>query len=262
MPMKHYLLRFALLAVVAAALSPALGRRAVAADDLLVFAATTLKPALDDVADAYRRSGGGAARISYAPSSALVQQLDAGAPAELFISADADWMDAAAAKALIRKETRVDLLTSRLVLVAPRDSAVTAEIKPGFPLADLLAGGRLAMCDPMMMPAGRYARAALQTLGVWSAVKDRVANAESVRAALTYVARGEAPLAVVFDTDAAADPDVKVVGVFPSDSHPPIVYPAALTAVGKDPEAPKFLAFLQSAEARAIFERRGYAVRP
>jgi len=260
--MKRCIVRLALLAVIALALSSDFGRPSVAADDLLVFAATTLKPALDEVADAYRRSGGAAVRISYAPSPALVQQLDAGAPADLFISADADWMDVAAEKALIRKETLVDLMSSRLVLIAARDSTVAAEIKPGFPLADLLAGGRLAMCDPMMMPAGRYGRAALQTLGVWSTVKDRVADAESVRAAVTYVARGEVPLAVVFDTDAAADPDVKIVGVFPNESHPPIVYPAALTAAGTNAEAPKFLAFLGSTTAKAIFERHGYTVPP
>lgn len=192
--MKRWTRRSALMAVAAAGSLPSLGTRAGAADDLLVFAATTLKPALDDVAYAYRRSGGSAVRISYAPSPALVQQLDAGAPADLFVSADADWMDVAVEKALVRKETRVDLMSSRLVLIAAQDSTVAAEIGPGFPLADLLAGGRLAMCDPMMMPAGRYGRAALQALGVWSAVKDRVANAESVRAAVTYVARGEVPL--------------------------------------------------------------------
>jgi molybdate transport system substrate-binding protein len=129
-------------------------------------------------------------------------------------------------------------------------------------LADLLANGRLAMCDPMMMPAGRYGRAALQSLGVWSAVQDHVANADSIRAALVYVARGEAPLGIVFDTDAATDPEVRIVGVFPSDSHPPIVYPVAVTAISTHVDAPKFLAFLRSTDAKGIFERLGYRFLP
>jgi molybdate transport system substrate-binding protein len=247
-------------ALVAAALA-ILGAPAAAAEELLVFAAATLKPALDEVADQYRR-GGGAIKISYAPSPALVKQLENAAPADLFISADSDWMDAAQAKALIRPETRVDLLSSRLVLIAPRGSTASTEIEPGFPLADLLGSGRLAMCDPMMMPAGRYGRAALQALGVWSAVQDRVANADSVRAALVYVDRGEAPFGIVFDTDAATDPGVRIVGVFPGDSHPPIVYPVAVTAVSKNADAGKFLAFLRSSGAKAIFERLGYTFLP
>jgi molybdate transport system substrate-binding protein len=258
--MKDWIRRATLLAVVASALLPCLVARAAAAEDVLVFAAATLQNALNEAVEAYRRDGGSPVRVSYAPSPALVRQLEAGAPADLLISADADWMDDAARKALIRKETRVDLLASRLVLIAPSDSAVSTEIAPGFPLATLLKGGRLAMCDPMMMPAGRYGRAALQALGIWSSVADRVANADSVRAALVYVARGEAPLGIVFDTDAAADSAVKVVGVFPPDSHPPILYPAALTAASRNGEAGKFLSFLRSAKARAIFERLGYTI--
>jgi molybdate transport system substrate-binding protein len=252
----------ALVAGVAAGLLASLGARAAVAEELLVFAAATLKTALDEVAEAYQRGGGGTIRISYAPSPALVKQLENGAPADLFISADTDWMDAAQSKALIRRETRVDLLSSRLVLIAPRGSTVSAEITSGFPLADLLANGRLAMCDPMMMPAGRYGRAALQSLGVWSAVQDHVANADSIRAALVYVARGEAPLGIVFDTDAATDPGVRIVGVFPSNSHPPIVYPVAVTAVSEHVDAPKFLAFLRSTDAKGIFERLGYTFLP
>jgi molybdate transport system substrate-binding protein len=154
-------------------------------------------------------------------------------------------------------------LSSQLVLIAARDSAATADIKPGFNLAALLGSGRLAMCDPMMMPAGRYGRAALQSLGAWDAVKTRVAEAATVRAALTYVSRGEAPLGIVFDTDAAVDQGVKIIGVFPRDSHPPIVYPVALTATGgTNPDAARFLDFLKSAGAKAIFESHGYTFLP
>ncbi|MGO8919902.1 MAG: molybdate ABC transporter substrate-binding protein [Stellaceae bacterium] len=251
-----------LVAVVVAGLLTALHARAAAAEELMVLAAATVKNALDQVAVAYRSGGGTMVQISYGPSPALVKQLEAGAPADLFLSADPDWMDDAAAKGLIRKETRVDLLSSRLVLIAPAGSAISTDIKPGFPLAQLLGDGRLAMCDPMMMPAGRYGRASLQSLGVWPAVEGHVANANSVRAALAYVSRGEAPLGVVFDTDAAIDPGVRIVGMFPRDSHPPIVYPAAITAASRNPEAPKLLAFLQSADAKAIFVRLGYTFMP
>jgi molybdate transport system substrate-binding protein len=260
--MRRRLCLTSVVALVAAGLLTTVPTRAVAAEDLLVFAAATLKNALDQAAVAYQSGGGTPVRISYGPSPALVKQLEAGAPADLFISADPDWMDDAAAKGLIRKETRIDLLSSRLVLIAPAGSTVSAEIKPGFPLAQLLGDGRLAMCDPMMMPAGRYGRASLQALGVWPAVQGHVANAESVRAALAYVSRGEAPLGVVFDTDAASDPGVRIVGVFPRDSHPPIVYPAAVTAGSRSPEAPRFLAFLQSPDAKAIFIALGYTFIP
>lgn len=248
--------------LLAAGLIALLHIRAAAAEELLVFAAATLRNALDAAVTAYHADGGMVVRVSYAPSPALVKQLEAGAPADLLLSADSDWMDVAAAKGLIRGETRVDLLSSRLVLIAAADSALKTEIKPGFPLAALLGGGRLAMCDPMMMPAGRYGRAALQSLGVWPAVEAQVANAESVRAALAYVSRGEAPLGIVFDTDAATDAGVKVIGIFPDDSHPPIVYPAAITASSRNPGAPRLLAFLRSSEAKAIFLRLGYRVAP
>jgi molybdate transport system substrate-binding protein len=232
------------------------------AEDLMVFAAMTLQGALDDAAGAYQHQSGNNVIVSYGPSAALVKQIDNGAPADIFISADSDWMDAAQARGLIHDSTRVDLLSSQLVLIAPRNSSVSAAIKAGFPIEQMLGNGRLVMCDPMMMPAGRYGRAALQNLGVWQAVQDRVANADNVRAALAFVSRGEAPLGVVFDTDAALDKGVKIVGVFPAESHPPIVYPAAVIASSDNPAAEEFLAFLRSAAAKSIFERNGYIFLP
>jgi molybdate transport system substrate-binding protein len=169
-------------------------------------------------------------------------------------------MDAAQKRGLIRAGTRIDLLSSRLVLIAPERAPIATRIEPGFPIAELLGNGRLAMCDPMMMPAGRYGRAALIRLGVWKSVRRKIANAANVRAALTYVSRGEAPLGIVFDTDAALDPGVKVVGVFPSDTHPPIVYPAAIVSRSANPDAARLMRFLQSSSARVVFIRYGYRV--
>jgi molybdate transport system substrate-binding protein len=232
------------------------------AEDLMVFAAITLQDALDDAAIAYKNQSGINVILSYGPSAALVKQIENGAPADILISADSDWMDAAQTKGLLHDSTRVDLLSSQLVLIAPRNSSVAAVIKPGFPIQQMLGDGRLVMCDPMVMPAGRYGRASLQNLGVWQTVQDRVANADNVRAALAFVSRGEAPLGIVFDTDAALDGGVKIVGVFPAESHPPIVYPAAMIASSDNPAAETFLQFLKSADAKPIFERYGYIFIP
>jgi molybdate transport system substrate-binding protein len=232
------------------------------AADVVVFAAASLKNALDEAAADFRRAGNNAVQISYGASSALAKQLENGAPADVFVSADRDWMDWAEGRGLIKRETRKDLLGNSLVLVAPAAHAIGVNIKPGFPLASLLGDGRLAVADPDSVPAGKYAKAALETLGVWPSVKDRLASAENVRAALFFVARAEAPLGIVYATDATAEPQVKIVGVFPDDTHPPIVYPVALTAVSANPEARRFLDFLASPAAKLIFETQGFRVLP
>jgi molybdate transport system substrate-binding protein len=228
--------------------------------DLLVFAAASLKNALDEAAAQWQRESGKKVAISYAASNTLIKQIEQGAPADMFISADLDWMDYGQQKGLIKPDTRSNLLGNRLVLVAPKDSNVTADIKPGFDLAALLKGGRLAMGNVDAVPAGKYGKTSLEKLGAWDGVKDKIAQAESVRAALLLVARGEAPLGIVYQTDAAADPTVKIVGTFPENTHPPIIYPIALTKDSTNPDALAFLNFIRSPAARPIFERQGFTV--
>ena len=235
----------------------ALPRSTAASQPVLVFAAASLKTALDEIAAAWAASSGKRASISYAGSNTLAKQIEAGAPAAIFISADLDWMDDLAGRGLIRLETRTNLLRNTLVLIAPKDEAKSVEIGPD--LADRVAGGRLAMADVNAVPAGRYGKAALEKLGAWTGVRDRIAQAESVRTALLLVSRGDAPLGVVYRTDAVADPNVAIVATFPRDSHPPIVYPAALTKVAS-PDAADLLAFLRSGTARIAFEKQGFAV--
>jgi molybdate transport system substrate-binding protein len=230
------------------------------AQDLTVFAAASLKNALDEVNGLWAKTGKPAARLSYAASSALARQIEAGAPADLFISADLDWMGYLDRKGLVRAGTRKDLLGNAIVLIAPRDSAASLAIGPGMSLTSALGDGRLAMANVDSVPAGKYGKAALEKLGAWEGVKNRVAQAENVRAALLLVSRGEAPLGLVYATDAAADPGVKIVGKFPADSHPPIVYPAAIVASSKSPEAAAYLAFLRSSAAIAAFERQGFTI--
>jgi molybdate transport system substrate-binding protein len=230
------------------------------AEPLVVFAAASLKNALDEVAASYGQSGGSAPSISYGASSALARQLENGAPADLFISADVDWMDYVASRNLMRTATRVDLLANTLVLVAPKAEARPVELKPGTSLAARLHDGRLAIADPDFVPAGKYGKAALQSLSLWDEVSGRLAPAENVRAALAFVARGEAPLGIVYGTDAAAEPGVVVVATFPPESHPPIVYPASVTATSRHPEASAFLRFLASPASRAAFERQGFRI--
>src|SRR6476659_6901913 len=228
--------------------------------DVVVFAAASLKNALDDIAGQWQRETGKKAVISYAASNTLIKQIEQGAPADIFISADLDWMDYGQQKGLIKPDTRSNLLGNRLVLVAPKDSTVTADIKSGFDLTALLKGGRLAMGNVDAVPAGKYGKASLEKLGAWDGVKDKIAQAESVRAALLLVARGEAPLGIVYQTDAAADPTVKIVGTFPENTHPPIIYPIALTKDSTNPDALAFLNFTRSPAARPIFERQGFTV--
>ena len=225
---------------------------------LLVFAAASLKDALDDANAAYRRETGQETATSYAASSTLAKQIEAAAPADVFISADLDWMDYLAKRNLIKPETRANLLGNRLVLIAPVDSAAKLDIAPNFPLAQALGNGRLAIADPNGVPAGRYAKAALESLGVWSSVADRLAPAENVRAALALVSRGEAPLGIVYRTDAVADKGVKILGTFPDDAHPPIIYPIAVVASSTNPGAAGYIAFLKSSAARGLFETHGF----
>src|SRR5262245_38481445 len=230
------------------------------AKPVLVFAAASLKNALDEIAGQYERETGKKVTISYGASNALAKQIEAAAPADVFISADLDWMDYLQTRNLIKKETRGNMLGNRLVLVAPKDSQASIKIGPGFPLVELLGGGRLAMADPKAVPAGKYGRAALESLGVWQAVESRVAAAENVRAALALVSRGEAPLGIVYQTDAAADPNVKIVGTFPEETHPPIVYPAALTGTSTNGDSAAFLAYMRAPGARPVWEKQGFAV--
>jgi molybdate transport system substrate-binding protein len=228
--------------------------------DLIVFAAASLKNALDGVNAQWREETGKTAKLSYAATSALAKQIEAGAPAQVFLSADLRWMDYVAAKKLIKPGTRSNLLGNSLVLIAPKEQAPAVDIKPRFDLAKLLSGGRLAVASVEAVPAGRYAKAALEKLGVWTSVSGKLAQAENVRAALLLVSRGEAPLGIVYRTDAAADRNVRIVGRFPENTHPPIIYPIALTTNATHPDAAAFLAYVRSAKTRRLFEAQGFTV--
>ncbi len=226
---------------------------------IVVFAAASMKNALDDVNDAFSKKTGIKVVASYAASSALMKQIEQGAPADVFLSADIDWMDYGEKRNLIKAGTRFNLLGNRLVLVAPKDSKIgDVKIAPGFDLAGLVGDGRIATGDVRAVPAGLYAKAALEKLGVWASVESKMAMAENVRAALVLVARGEAPLGIVYATDAKIDPGVKIIGVFPEDSHPPIIYPVALTKDAKADAAP-YLDYLRTPDAAAVFQRYGFA---
>ena len=228
--------------------------------DVTVFAAASLTNALQDVAKDYEASGGGKVKFSFAASSLLARQIEAGADADVFFSADTEWMDYLAARKLIRTGTRRDALSNRLVLIAPAGSTVALSIAPGFAIAAALGDSRLALADPDTVPAGKYAKAALTKLGVWDAVANKIARAENVRAALAYVARGEASLGIVYETDAKAEAKVRTVDTFPADTHPAIVYPVALTASANGSDAEAFLAYILSAKAAAVFKRHGFSV--
>ncbi len=237
----------------------ALIRPATAQETVTVFAAASLKNALDGVNAEFSAKSPIKVVVSYAASSALMKQIEQGAPADVFISADLDWMDYGSRKKLIRDGTRVNLLGNRLVLIAPKESKLSdVPISPSFDLAKLAGDGRVATGDVRAVPAGKYAKAALEKLGLWKAAERKLAMAENVRAALALVGRGEAPLGIVYETDARVEPNVKVIGVFPADSHPPIVYPVALTETAK-PAAIQYLAFLRSPSAKTIFEKYGFS---
>ncbi len=233
---------------------------ALAQDKVTVFAAASMKNALDAANAEWAKETANEATVSYAASSALAKQIEAGAPADVFISADLAWMDYVAGKKLIKDGTRVNLLGNRLVLVAPADKAKPVDIKKGFDLAGLVGDGKLAMGAVDSVPAGKYGKAALEKLGAWSAVQSKVAGAESVRAALVLVSRGEAPYGIVYQTDAAADLGVKIVGTFPQDSHEPIIYPVAILSESKSPAVTAYLDFLKSAKAAPYFEKQGFTI--
>ncbi|MFH6786082.1 MULTISPECIES: molybdate ABC transporter substrate-binding protein [Methylobacterium] len=234
---------------------------AAAAEPTTVFAAASLKNALDEAGKAFTAESGIPVRASYAASSALARQIEQGAPADLFASADLEWMDYLAARKLIRPGTRVNLLANRLVVVAPKDSAAAeAAFTPEWFARALGPDGRLATGEVNAVPIGKYAKAAFEKLGLWAQVQPRLAQADNVRAALALVSRGEAPLGVVYESDAKSDPGVKVVGVFPEGSHPPVIYPFAVTADAKGEGGPRFLTYLRSKAARRFFEAQGFTV--
>jgi molybdate transport system substrate-binding protein len=231
---------------------------------LVVFAAASMKNALDDIDTAFTAKTGVKVSASYAASSTLAKQIEQGAPADIFVSADTDWMDYAIGKKNINEATRVNLLGNSIVLIAPKDSKIDdVAIGPGFDLATLAGDGKITTGDVKAVPVGKYAKAALEKLGAWQAAEPKFAMAESVRAALTLVARGEAVLGIVYSTDAKVEPGVKIVGTFPADSHPPIIYPVAATATAK-PESNDYIAFLRSQAAKTVLEKYGfvYLIRP
>lgn len=256
--MPNFLLRWvtAVLALVSFA-HPALAQ----GSGPLVLAAASLQESLTAAAEVWARKGHARPVLSFAASSALARQIEAGAPADLFVSADEEWMDHVAARNLLMPRTRVSFLGNSLVLVAPAASRVRLAIGPRFPLARALGSGRLAMADPDAVPAGKYGREALTRLGVWTSVAGKVARAENVRAALAFVERGEAPLGIVYATDARASRGVRVVATFPRESHAPISYPVARLQTSGNGDARAFQSFLLSAEGKAIFRRFGFTIR-
>ncbi|MGQ0682842.1 molybdate ABC transporter substrate-binding protein [Bradyrhizobium sp.] len=225
---------------------------------ITVFAAASMKNALDEIGAAYGAKTGVKVTVSYGPSSGLARQIEQGAPADVFISADTDWMDYAASRKTIDEASRINLLGNSIVLIAPKDSKIgDVSIAAGFDLARLAGDGRIATGDVKSVPSGKYAKAALKKLGSWRAAEPKFAMADNVRAALLLVARSEAVLGIVYATDARVEPGVRIVGTFPADSHPAIVYPVAATATAK-PQAANYLAFLRSTAARNIFEKYGF----
>lgn len=230
------------------------------AADVTVFAAASLKEALDDQARQFERTTGTKVVIAYGASNALARQIESGAPADLFISADRDWMDDVERKQWLMPGTRVDLLRNTLVLIAPASSTSALRIAPHFALAAALGADRLAMANPDSVPAGKYGKAALEQLGIWSSVERRVARAENVRAALALVSRGEAPFGIVYATDAHADKGVRIVDTFPAASHPPIIYPAAVTRGSQSAPAKALLDYLGSDAARSTWQKYGFAL--
>jgi molybdate transport system substrate-binding protein len=224
---------------------------------VLVFAAASLANVLTDLDEAFTARTGIRVTSSLAASSTLAKQVEAGAPADVYFSADLQWMDYLEQRGLLRPGSRRDVVGNSLVLIAPAASPLRVRIAPGFNLAKLLGGGHLAIADPDSVPAGIYGREALQKLGVWNSIAPRMVRAENVRAALEYVARGDAPLGIVYRTDALVEKQVRIVGVFPASSHAPIVYPVALTRRAGGAAA-RYLAFITSADARPIFRKWGF----
>lgn len=225
---------------------------------LIIFAAASMKTALDGVAAAFAKETGEMPKISYASSAVLAKQINEGAPADIYISADLKWMDYLEKAKLLKPHTRRDLLGNALVLIAPTDTKETLEIGPSFPLAKALGDGKLAVCTVTSCPAGIYGKEALTTLGVWKAVEPKLAQAANVREALMLVARGEAKFGIVYATDAKAEPRVKVIGTFPDTTHKPVVYPIAVLARSTNPEAVTFVAFMTSQAAAKILTSQGF----
>ena len=231
------------------------------AQELTVFAAASLTDSMKDISALWAQAGHPAPRLSFGSSSTLARQIEQGAPANLFASADEKWMDYLAEKSLIVGDTRKDLLGNDLVLVVPADHAQHVSIGPGFDLSGLLgAGGRLAVGDPAHVPVGIYAEQALKKLGLWDSVSARLARTDDVRSGLLLVERGEAPAGIVYATDASVSKGVMVAGIFPDGSHDPVSYPFALVKSGDTAEARALLAFLAGPQARAVFMRRGFKV--
>ncbi len=229
-------------------------------ENLSVFAAASMRNALDDANAAFTQATGIKVVASYAATSALVKQIEQGAPADVFVAADLNWMDYAVEHKLVKPDTRINLLGNRLVMVAPKTSKLdNVDIKNGFDIAKLAGDGRIAIANVKAVPAGRYAKAALEALSVWPAAEPKLAMAENVRAALAYVARAETEIGIVYETDAKAEPGVKIVGVFPASSHPPVIYPMAAVAGSKNAQVTRYLAFLRSGSAKAMFENYGFS---
>lgn len=246
---------FSLLLTLAAAPPPA-----AAQDTLTVFAAASMRNALDDVNKAFTQATGVHLTASYAASSALAKQIVQGAPAQVYVSANVKWADYLQKQKLVRDDTRVNLLGNSLVLIAPKGSKLDhVTIGKGFDIAKLAGSGRIAVADTKAVPAGLYAKAALKSLDAWKAAEPKLAQAENVRATLAYVARGETPLGIVYSTDAKIEPKVKIVGVFPAGSHPAITYPVAALKDAKSRAVAQYLRFLRTPEAKAIFERYGFS---
>jgi molybdate transport system substrate-binding protein len=241
------------------ALAAAAPQPAAAQETITVFAAASMKNALDDANAAFTKATGIKVTASYAASSALARQIEAGAPADVFVSADLKWMDYVAGKKLIKTDTRVNLLGNKLVLIAPADSKLASvSIGQGFDIASLAGDGRIAVADVKAVPAGLYAKAALEKLGAWSKAEPKLAQAENVRATLAFVARGETPVGIVYETDAKVEPKVKIVGIFPDGSHEPVTYPVAATATARA-DAARYLIFLRTPAAKAVFETYGFS---
>jgi molybdate transport system substrate-binding protein len=240
-------------------LLPWIVRGAEGADSITVFAAASLTDVMQELSAEYTKATGTKVELSFAATSILARQIESGAHADVFFSADQDWMDYLEQRSLVQKATRRNLLGNRLALVAPASSSVRLQIKSGFPLRGALDGGRLATGDPDSVPVGRYARAALTNLGVWKDVEDHLVRADNVRSALAFVARGESPLGIVYETDARLDKRVRIVDIFPEESHLPITYPIALTS-NAAAKAASFVEFLRGPVGDARFEAFGFKV--
>ncbi len=251
--LKQLLLGFAVFVTCAGAASPA------SASEITVAAAASLSDALAEAGRVFQSQTGDTVRFSFAASSTLAKQIESGAPVALFFSADRDWMDYVESRNLLIANTRHDLLGNRLVLIEPADKTAQIDIVAGFPLAALLGTGKLSMGEPGSVPAGKYGKQALTSLGVWDSVANKVVAADSVRSAMAFVQSGEAPLGIVYATDAASSSQVRVAGTFPLSSHKRITYPVAMIKDQDSPEARAFLKFVEGPDGRAIFTRYGFS---